>query len=89
MVVAILRNPNKLFPLGLIANSCTLLGSLGKDSSEDAERVKQATRPALEALIPKAMEVDGDEGKVGTGAKAKNIVDVAAKKTLEAWSAKP
>lgn len=88
MIVAILRNPGKLFPLGLIANACTLLGTLGKDSSEDAERVKQATRTALEALIPKAMEVDGEEGKA-TGAKAKNIVDVAAKKTLEAWSAKP
>lgn len=89
MIVVILRNPNKFFPLGLIANACTLLGTLGKDSSEDAEKVKQATRAALEALVPKAMEVDGDDQKLAAGAKAKNIVDVAAKKTLEAWSTKP
>ncbi|KAG9018712.1 hypothetical protein FRB90_010326 [Tulasnella sp. 427] len=85
MIVAILRNLTKVYPLGLIANACTLLGTLGKDTSEDAEKIRQATKPALEALVPKAMEVDGE----AVGPKAKNIVEVAAKKTLEAWSAKP
>lgn len=76
MLIVILRNPSGNLPAGLQANSCTLLGSLGKGSSDAAEKVKRATKAALEDLASKSMDVDGQT----------NIAKVAAKKTLDAWS---